>query len=175
MPAALLMSNLQASLRIIATSGNPPGEIVASLNHQAYCSTSEEMFATMFFGLLDTNSGVLKYVNAGHDYPLLLKNGERIPLSIGGIVLGAFEEAVFEEGEVVIDSGDSIFLYSDGITEAMGPEAEFFGLERLYDFLKIIKFDGAKRSINGLFSKIDEFTSDIPASDDRTAVWLSRR
>jgi len=174
MPAALLMSNLQASLRIIATASNELGAIISSLNRQAYCATSEEMFATMFYGILDPLTGILQYVNAGHDFPLVLKNGEISTLETGGLLLGAFEEITYEVGEVMIEPGDSMIMYSDGITEAMNSKDEPYGLENLKFVLDKSDKMTANSLLTTIIENVEKYAGDCAQSDDMTIICMKR-
>lgn len=133
LPAALLMSSLQAAVRAFAVGSTPPAAICASVNRLLCGQMIAGRFATMCFLRLDRARAVITYANAGHNPPLLARAGgvvERLPA--GGTVLGVFPDAEFRGGEVPLMPGDRLLLlYTDGITEARNAEDEEFGEERL--------------------------------------------
>lgn len=129
--AAILMANLQALLRTLAETGNPPSEVCGKLNRHLHQVTDANKFATFFYGEWNTTEHRLKYVNAGHNTPILLGSMSGTQLADGGFPLGMFECAEFQTGEVMLQSGDVLVLYSDGITEATSSAGEEFGEERL--------------------------------------------
>jgi serine phosphatase RsbU (regulator of sigma subunit) len=136
MPAALLMANLQASLHTLSELHRSPRELISRLNRVLHANTAPEMFATFFFGLLDLETNRLRYVNAGHNAPILCGNGRLEQLCVGGLPLGIFPTADFEEGQIEMQRGESLALYSDGIVEAMDSEEREFGEERLIQLLR---------------------------------------
>ncbi len=143
MPAALLMSNLQASLHGQVIHPSSVAEVVARVNDLLVASTDPHMFATFFYGLLDTRSGVFTTTNAGHNPPLLLRaDGTTALLGEGGLLLGMLPDQDYRQQETVIGPGDVVVLYTDGITEAAGPSAEpddpeaMFGEEALLDVVR---------------------------------------
>lgn len=132
LPASLLASNLQASIRALATSQSSPGLIMRAVNSSLYESTDPERFATAFLACLHPESGSLIYSNAGHNPPLLRReNGSCEWLGIGATPLGAFPGMDYEEGRVQLDAGDCLVLFTDGVTEADASDGDFFGEEGL--------------------------------------------
>lgn len=129
--AAILMANLQALLRTLAETGNPPSEVCKRLNHHLHQVTDASKFATFFYGEWSTAEHRLRYVNAGHNTPILLGSMSGTQLAEGGFPLGMFARAEFQTGEVMLQSGDVLVLYSDGITEATSSGGEEFGEMRL--------------------------------------------
>jgi sigma-B regulation protein RsbU (phosphoserine phosphatase) len=132
-PAALLMANLQACFRTQAASGaRRPAELLEAVHKHFYSSTGSDRFATLFFGSYDDRARRMRYVNCGHCPPLLLRaSGELTKLESTAPVLGAFEEWSCGEGEVSLDAGDTLLLYSDGVTEAANSAGDEFGEHRL--------------------------------------------
>jgi serine phosphatase RsbU (regulator of sigma subunit) len=134
--AALLMAGLQGRLQSYAPDfGDRLEEMVARLN-QALCLTTEaSRFVTFFYGVYDDASRRFRYVNAGHNPPLVLRSeGKRVVrLEQGGTVLGILPEAVYRSGEVEVGPGDILMLFTDGLTESFGPLGEEFGDQRLVD------------------------------------------
>ena len=122
MPAALLMANLQASLQGQVIHPSSVAEIVARVNDLLARSTDAQMFATFFYGVLDSKTGTFTSVNAGHNPPLLLKaDGSMQTLNSGGVVLGMLQGMPYEQETMPFAPGDLLVLYTDGVTEAEGP------------------------------------------------------
>ena len=138
-PAALLMSNLQAAVRAFATEAAQPAELCQQVNRILCGNIAEGRFISFVYCTLDTDLGVLTYCNAGHYPPILVHaDGSVERLGIGGPVMGVFPDAAYEQGRVVVGSGDRLVLFTDGITEVLqagaddqGPEHIDFGEERL--------------------------------------------
>ena len=137
LPAALLMSSLQAAVRAFALEGTSPGQLCASVNRLLCGQMIAGRFATLCYLRIDGERGTITYTNAGHNPPLLARaNGDIELLQAGGMVLGVFPDAHYVSGEVRIASGDRLLLYTDGITEVRDANDEEFGEERLADALK---------------------------------------
>jgi sigma-B regulation protein RsbU (phosphoserine phosphatase) len=147
-PAALLMANLQACFRTQAASGvRQPAELLEAVHKHFYASTGSERFATLFFGSYDDRTRRLRYANCGHCAPLLLRRaGELRKLEPTGAVLGAFEEWNCAEDETSLDAGDTLLLYSDGVTEATSSNGDEFGEYRLACLLR----EGRSRTADDL-------------------------
>jgi phosphoserine phosphatase RsbU/P len=136
MPAALLMSNLQAAVRGLAAADIAPADLCTRLNLLLCRNMASDRFITFFYGQLDGVSGTLRYVNAGHNPPVVMhRDGSHERLTEGGIVLGAFPNQTFQNGSVTLQSGDRLVLYTDGVTEAANAEDEEFGDARLIQVL----------------------------------------
>ena len=136
LPAALLMSSVQSALRAFALDAAPPQAVCASINRLLCGQMIAGRFATLAYLRLDAGRGTIAYANAGHNPPLVARtNGEVEQLSATGTVLGVFPEAEYLGGEVALQSGDRLLLYTDGITEARNQKEEEFGIERLTDIL----------------------------------------
>jgi sigma-B regulation protein RsbU (phosphoserine phosphatase) len=132
MPAALLMSNVQAALRAYASEGLAPAELCARLNRVVSSNTDADRFISLFYCVLDTKTGKLVYSNAGHNPPVLVRpDGSVARLECGGLVLGPLPEVEFEQCEIDVNPGDRILLFTDGVTEAMNGAGEEFGDDRL--------------------------------------------
>jgi len=129
--AAILMANVQALLRTLSETGIPPAEVCKRLNHHLHGVTDESKFATFFYAEWYAAERRLSYVNAGHHAPVLLGSAHGRQLSEGGFPLGLFPGAEFQTGEVTLEPGDLLVLYSDGITESTSRTGEEFGELRL--------------------------------------------
>lgn len=129
--AAILMSNLHALLRALAETGQEPVEICSRLNTHLHRVTEAARFATFFYADWSRQTNVLRYVNAGHNPPLLLTTGAECKLDQGGLPLGLFDDAEYCMGQCTLGPGDLLVLYSDGITEKGESKNQEFGVERL--------------------------------------------
>jgi serine phosphatase RsbU (regulator of sigma subunit) len=174
-PAALLMSNLQAALRVRATAGHKVERVVCDVNREICRNTGQESFISFFLGDLDLEFGRLSYVNAGHNAPVLLRADGRVELlETGGLLLGVFPEATYERGEVELGPGDILAMYTDGVTEAWNDAGDMFSEERLFETLKM----NAGQSVGELHGRILDdvrtFQAGRPPDDDLTLVLLKR-
>ncbi len=132
MPAAMLMSNLQATLRSFTKTGNLCKDIIANSNDLLYNSTEPSKFATLFYGILNPESNEIVFCNAGHNNPFLFSaDGNVKELKTGGLILGCLPASEYEEEKVSINRNDIIVIFSDGISEAMNENEEEYGEELL--------------------------------------------
>jgi phosphoserine phosphatase RsbU/P len=170
LPAALLMSNLLASLRAFAASERSPRDVVTSVN-RALCRQKDlRRFVTLFYALYDSATRVLTYTNAGHNPPLVLRRaGSYERLAIGGTVTGIFDEGTFEEGRVTLEPGDRLVLYTDGITEARSAGGDEFEDEGLLRTLERCRRLDAQSMVDAVFTDVGTFAGGR-LQDDATAV-----
>lgn len=132
LPAALLMSNVQAAVKAFASADPSPAEVCTRVNRVIASNIADDKFITLLYCLVDCRAGRLSYANAGHNAGILVrKSGATARLERGGAVLGPFPERSYEQGEVEIRPGDRVLLFTDGITEARNEAGEEFGEERL--------------------------------------------
>ena len=172
-PAALLMSNVQASLRAFCDGRQNVSEAVRHINQSVARSTSGK-FITLFYGEFEAATGRLRYTNAGHNYPLVRRqNGSVEELREGGLPLGLFEDAEYQQGEVQIAAGESLLLYSDGISEAMDIRGQEFGEDRLTGFWQQRGAHTAAGFIEDVLAEVERFRGAAAQSDDMTVVVLS--
>ncbi|HEY7501736.1 MAG TPA: SpoIIE family protein phosphatase [Vicinamibacterales bacterium] len=133
-PAALLMSNLQAAVRAFATAAAQPAEIAQQVNRILCGHVADGRFISFFYCSIDADEGIVTYANAGHFPPILVKaDGAVERLAAGGAVLGVFPDGVYEQQRAAIHGGDRLVLYTDGITEPANDNGEEFGEQRLID------------------------------------------
>jgi sigma-B regulation protein RsbU (phosphoserine phosphatase) len=173
-PAALLSSMLQASLRTQAGHPASLAQMLGSINSLLYRSSSIHQFATFFLARLDTRRRRIEFSNAGHNWPVVSgARGGRTLLERGGTVLGIFEQVEFEESQIDLIPGDRLVCYTDGVTEAMNRAGEDFGEERLYQMLDAMPPDTSAREIaERLFAELHAFLDGIEAQDDVTLLVL---
>jgi serine phosphatase RsbU (regulator of sigma subunit) len=173
--AALLMSSLHASIHAQISARSSLEETVTSVNRYLAENTPANRFVTLFIAELDPATGGLRYINAGHNPPLIGRaNGVIEQLSSGGFPLGIIQTADFEVGETVLAPGEALVIYSDGVSEANNPKGDEFGMDRLCDVVQ--RNIGA--SAAGLRDKVESalsaFTQTAPANDDITLVIVKR-
>lgn len=174
-PAALLMSSLRASLRAQAADRIDPAETTTRLNGFICESTKTENFITGFFGAVDGGSGEVRFANAGHEPPLLLRAGGDVETVMGGgLILGAFADVSYEEMKIRLEKGDLMLLYTDGVTEAMNGEEEFYGDRRLKEELKRLTGLPVAEVLDLLIRSVREFTAGAEQSDDITLLAVRR-
>jgi sigma-B regulation protein RsbU (phosphoserine phosphatase) len=175
LPASLLMASLQATLRAHTLSDISPKQCLERSNRLLFRSTSPEKFATVFYGILDMRRHVLSYSNAGHDHPFVLRNGsDPLRLGEGGIPLAMMDNFVYDQGEIVLNPGDVVVIYSDGITEAMNAMDEQFTEQRVAQFLPANQHEPPETLIDNLTRAVKDHTGNTPQSDDMTVVAIRR-
>ncbi|MCK5879247.1 MAG: SpoIIE family protein phosphatase [Holophagae bacterium] len=177
LPAALLMANLQATVRGESLYGHPDVcTRIADINRRFFNNTTPEKYATLFYGTLNTTDHSFEFVNAGHDKGLLLAP-EQPPalLSTGNLAVGFFEDADFNKKTVHFNPGSILALYSDGIVEAQNEKGEEFGMERLLQQLTSHADTSAKQLTDSVFSAVRTFTGSAPQYDDMTLMIIQRR
>ena len=174
LPAALLMANLQATIRGQALWNPSACDCLARANKLLFLSTDPVKYATMFYGVLNTRSHYFAYSNAGHNPPLLLTREGVARLQVGGTVLGMFEGSTFEEDVVHLDPGSVLVLYSDGITEAVNKDDEEFDEARLLELVSSLKTSSAAEIVNAIMAAVSQHAHGMPQGDDMTVVVLKR-
>jgi sigma-B regulation protein RsbU (phosphoserine phosphatase) len=175
MPAAMLMANLQATLRGQALFSSSAGECLTRANKLLYRSTDLQKFATLFYGILDSSKSIFHFSNAGHNPPFLIDSAKKVTrLTKGGTVLGFMEDYQFEEDSIKLNAGDMVIIYSDGITEALNKNNEEFGEDRLFAALTENIKSTADTLIEKVFDAVKIFVKDVPQSDDITIVVIKK-
>ncbi|HYU35377.1 MAG TPA: SpoIIE family protein phosphatase [Thermoanaerobaculia bacterium] len=174
MGASLLTISLQALSEGPVEDGLPPDEICVRLSRQLFRRTPPEKYATAFLGVLEVDTGLLRYTNAGHNPALLVRaDGTAEELAATGPPLGLFSVTPYSAAEKVLAPGDLLVLYTDGFVEAMDPEGEEYGLERLQAVCVRHAEDGEALAA-ALDQDLEEFVRGVPCADDRTLVTARR-
>lgn len=173
-PAALYMAVTRTQIKTTALQGMPPQECLAEVNRVLVREKVSSMFATCFYGVLNTRTGQLHYCNAGHNPPYLLRvSGAVEPVELaGGIPLGLFEAKPYAGGFVELAAGDALFLYTDGVPEATNPAQDDFSDERLTAVLRAASSLPCKEIVNQVNREVAAFTAGAPQSDDITMLSI---
>jgi sigma-B regulation protein RsbU (phosphoserine phosphatase) len=176
MAAALFMALTRSIIRACAGRASSPAEGIAHANRLICADSSEGMFVSLFYGLLDPTSGQLTYVNAGHNPPLLYcrKQDDLSELAPTGMLLGVREDAQFEQHTVELQHGDSVLLYTDGVTEATNVQSEEFGEERLRGTVHDRREASAAEIVVAVEQAVGQFVGGAAASDD-IAIAAAKR
>ncbi len=177
LPASMIMTTTQASLRALSThTPASVSDIVKRLNAQLCLAIPSNRFVTMFFGILNPQSHKLTYINAGHNPPFLLKsNGQVRQLREGGMVLGMFASAPYHVGEVELEKGDELLIYTDGISELVDSRDEEYGDDRVLDcFVKHAGQQPLSAEKDMLFNHAIQFSGN-QLVDDMTVVLIRRK
>jgi len=175
MPAALLMALLQGSLRTLITAGFRLGELIPKLNDYLCESIPANSLVTLFYGELNLVDGVLRYVNAGHNPPFVLRPGRLERLTATATVLGFTRGLDLEVREIRISAGESVLLFTDGITEAFNLSDEEYGEERLEAFLQKNRALPRGKFIQALIGDVLKFCGPVRPGDDMTVVVVDRK
>jgi sigma-B regulation protein RsbU (phosphoserine phosphatase) len=175
-PAALFMALSRTLLRATAIDGRQPAEVLQRANRLILADSRAGLFVTTFYAVLETRSGLVTYANGGHNYPLLYETatGEVRPLRAQGIVLGIVPQPQFEQLSHIMAPGDVLLLYTDGVTEAMNPQRELFGDERLAAVLRGNHHRGPQEIINAVLAAVTAFAGGQSQADDITMVVIKR-
>ncbi|MFC1724312.1 PP2C family protein-serine/threonine phosphatase [candidate division KSB1 bacterium] len=180
-PGALLMSNLQASVRTSVEflkdfKKTEINKILFRINNHLVKSTSPEQYATFFYGVIDQKNNSLIYSNAGHNYPILLnKEGNIRLLKKGGMALGFLENYEYDEEIIKLKKGDIIIFYTDGVTEALNLSEKEFSEVKLVKLVQSIKELSADEIKNSIYQELLNFTEEVCQYDDITLLVLKVR
>ena len=175
LPASLLMANVQATLRGQTLLNVSPKVCIQRANKLLYLSTSPEKFVTLFYAILDPKLHRLSFSNAGHDNPFLLAADGRVQrLRTGGVVLSILEDFPYEEETVSLDPGDTLVVYSDGITEATNPSEVQFGEERLAKVIQDHQQESASGLVECIIKEANAFAAGKAQADDMTLLVVKR-
>ena len=176
-PAALFMMASMILLRNNAMLGKSPAEILTDVNAAVCANNREEMFVTVWLGILEISTGRLTASNAGHEYPVLMRAGGEFELykDRHGFVIGGMEGIRYKQYELQINPGDRLFLYTDGVPEATDADKELFGTERMIQALNEHKDRRPEEVLNGVRRAVDGFVKEEEQFDDLTMLCLAYR
>lgn len=175
LPASLLMANLQATLRWQTLVSQQPLECMVRSYKLLFESTNPEKFAILFYGIIDSTHRTIHYTNTGHDWPFLISKDASIRrLRTGGLLLGMFEQATYEDENIPLLPGDLLVIQSDGISEAFDIHQEQIGEKRLQDLLLEHKDRSAEEIIDAVVREVRKHAEANPQSDDITIMVIKR-
>ncbi len=175
-PAALFMVIGKTLIKDHTEPGADLGDVFGKVNNILCESNSEGLFITAFEGVLDLVTGEFSYVNAGHELPFIYKNGKFKPIKIkAGFVLAGLEDMRYGTGSIMLEPGDRIFQYTDGVTEATDSENRLFGMERLEKSLNDASDKSPEELLGTIKNDIDAFVKEAPQFDDITMLCLDYR
>jgi len=173
-PAALFMMMSKIMIKTQALNGGGPAEILTVVNEQVCKNNREEMFVTVWLGILDLNTGVLTAANAGHEYPMIKHAGGKYEIykDKHGFVIGGMEGIKYTEYEIQMELGSSIFVYTDGLAEANSADGELFGMERALEVLNQHADDSPESVIKAEINAVEDFAGEAPQFDDLTMLCI---
>lgn len=175
-PAALFMVITKTLLKNEVNMGGAPGEVFARVNHLLFEGNEDDMFVTAWMGILNTETGVLTYVNAGHNPPLIRLHGTDPESRFTylkerpGFVLGGMDGLRYRQREIIMQPGDSLFLYTDGATEARNEEEAFYGSDRFLNYMNEHRRESPEDLLRGVREDIRRFTASAEQFDDITLM-----
>jgi serine phosphatase RsbU (regulator of sigma subunit) len=174
MPAALFMTLIRTLVRAAAKEYSSPATVLKQVNELLVPDAKNGMFVTIFYAVINLESGMIKYANAGHNPPIIryLYSEDLVELTRTSVALGIFDDIEVEEGEVSLKSGDWILFYTDGVTEAFSVNEEMFGTKRLYDLLLENTYSTSKEILDVIEGSVHKFIDGAELSDDITIAAL---
>ena len=175
-PAALFMMSSRTWMKGAAISSPEPGTVLGEVNALLHEDNETQMFVTVLYAVYDPETGEFTYASGGHDAPLLVHpdgSSELLPLT-DGIALGIVSDLAYGQNSVVLDHGDTLVLYTDGVTEAMNGEGEQFGIERLRKVFSDRAPKDANEAAHKVFEAVNTFADGAAQSDDITCLTLRR-
>jgi sigma-B regulation protein RsbU (phosphoserine phosphatase) len=175
-PAALFMAIASTLLRAAALHHASPGACLTSLNESLVARGASGMFVTLFYGILNTQTGVLEYSNAGHNPPYVFSSDGQLRAlkERGGPMVGVFEGIQYKSRTTELKSGDGLLVFTDGVTEARNRNGEFFQESRLEAYLAASASQPVDELVRGLQAEVERFEAGSPRADDITALALRR-
>ncbi len=173
-PAALFMMVSKILIKNNAMSGKSPAQVLQSVNEQICSNNKEEMFVTVWFGILTISTGKVIAANAGHEYPVIKKENGSFDMlkDPHGFVIGGMPGMKYKEYEISLKHGDTIFVYTDGAPEAANADLELFGMERVMNSLNRDPDADPETILTNMKDDIDAFAGDAPQFDDLTMLAL---
>ena len=176
-PAAMFMMTAKTIIKDLAEGGMAVNDIFTKANEKLCENNESGMFVTAWMGIMDLTTGIVQFSNAGHNPPLLKRTDGSFEYlkTRAGFVLAGMEGICYRAGEITMDPGDRLFLYTDGVTEATNTENMLYGEERLLTFMNQNASMEARKLLPALKNNIDEFVGEAPQFDDITMLMLDYR
>ena len=176
MPAALFMMSSRMLLKGAGQRFENPGEALEEVNNLLDAENEAAMFVTLFYAIYDTNTSVFHYANGGHNEPIVVHpdGSTTVIPPTGGTALGIIPEIPYKENSIKLEPGDTVILYTDGITEAFNAEGELFGLDQLCEIFRDRQPQNAEDASEIVFDAVNKFAGDEPQSDDQACLVFRR-
>jgi serine phosphatase RsbU (regulator of sigma subunit) len=176
-PAALFMMVSSALIRQTAAGQYSPAKILQTVNHQICDRNPEEMFVTVWLGILEIATGKLTAANAGHEYPMIKRAGERFEMlkDRHGLVVGAMDGVRYRDYEIQLEPGAKLFVYTDGVSEAVNEDLEQFGTERILESLRRSEEGSPEEILGAVVQAVKTFAGNTPQFDDLTMMCVEYR
>ena len=176
-PAALFMMACKIILQSVAMLGSSPAEILTKTNEAICSNNQEEMFITVWLGILEISTGRLTAANAGHEYPVIMEAGGRFEIyrDKHGLVIGAMDGVKYKEYELLLRPGAKLFVYTDGVPEAADANKEMFGLTRMVTALNKVRDGSPEEILAGVSRDVNRFVMDAEQFDDLTMLCMEYR
>ena len=176
-PAAMFMAIVKSLLKnnVASTVGAAPSEIIAILNNRICASNQSGMFVSVWLGILEISTGILTACNAGHEYPVLCRNGKSFEVikDKHGLVMAAMEDVPYTDYKITLEPGDRLFVYTDGVVEATNSRTELFGMGRMIEALNRDPEACPRELIEEVSATVDEFVGNAPQFDDITMLAVT--
>ena len=176
-PASLFMMRAKTAIKNTACNGLGPAKILENVNNMLCEGNDAEMFVTVWLGILDMKTGLMRCANAGHEYPALMRAGSGYELlkDKHGLVLAGYENVTMKEYEITLNPGDRLFVYTDGVPEAVDERNEQFGTGRMTEELTRRKDGSQEILLKGMLEAIRTFAGEAEQFDDITMLGITYR
>jgi sigma-B regulation protein RsbU (phosphoserine phosphatase) len=172
--AALLTSKLQATIRALATEIASLSDLGKMINKIFHRDSTPSLFASMLLMKIDSDTGNVKYVNAGHFSPLIVKDKHITEFPKGDAALGIMPNSNYAEQTVVLENNDLLIAYSDGVFELQNEHGEFFGMQRFFQIIKNSSDNSPQQMGKYIIAQLENYIGDYPATDDISLIIMKR-
>jgi sigma-B regulation protein RsbU (phosphoserine phosphatase) len=168
------MAVTRTLIRAMANDGLKPDQLISRVNQELSIDNESQMFVTLFCGVMDTQTGEIFYVNAGHNPPLVMPLANEVTFleTLRGVSIGIIEDASFHLSRLILNPGEKLFMYTDGVTEAMNRTDELFSKEKLQGIVNKNRDASLEDLISTVMLEIERFSNDVPQTDDITMLAL---
>ncbi|MBR2237183.1 MAG: SpoIIE family protein phosphatase [Prevotella sp.] len=175
-PAAIFMAVSRTLIRAIGTQGLTPEECINKANELLCMESANNMFVTVFYGIYNVKTGELRYCNGGHNAPCIIHSDGRTELMKvePNFIVGALGGMTYKGEKTTLEKGETLLLYTDGVTEAVNPSMEEYGEQRMIDTLSTQTAHTCRETIDGLLQNVRDFAGEAEQSDDITILALKR-
>lgn len=175
-PAAMFMMSAQIMIKNLTTQDKTPSQVLTEVNEQLCETNQNDMFVTVWFGIYEISTGKLIAANAGHEYPIVCRNNEKFQLfkDKHGFVIGGMEDMSYHDYEMQLEQGETLFVYTDGVLEAINEQSDAYGTERLLTQLDKTKNCSLEELLSGVKIDVDSFANTMLQFDDITMLAIRR-